>query len=768
MTTKRSLALVVEGVGDDATSSGGIAWMFGKTVDTPGIYEVLGGRGVAEGLAQRPDSVAATVNPFDCSAQGSAYTFRIHGSSRAKRLFLSRPLEPADSLSAEIDSDATTVALSAANYTWSSSDDGSVVFIGDEAIRLGTYAAGPQFTGCTRGYYSTIAGVQPNGMNVWRKNPFVKNRRAILVLYDHDAATWTQVWQGFVDAPVLNSSAVEISARDLLSVLGQGNINRGKTKHLKWPGPPAARQKFTDRPFRLQPASPGYSGKRINKPLSTSPHWTAIRVGGALYYMQFDSTTGLLTAGDTATTYAGSPSSESLPQLQSDFGEPKGKDRVAREVLVVDRHRDHAASQTNPAYADFRSSTRELEYPFHPVAISMALLTSGYSRTPGEAGTGAAGADTTPTAFGTTVTLAQAATQYFTVAGSNDIYDIKALGLTDQCLIMQRYSSAGDPGLKLIPADGGAAVWTTVGTGMVASPTFAGGVDHDGTYVYYSCEEDGTYAANGRPIARKLAIADGSTISWTASNTTGSAIMCTRGVAYDATNDDVYWQLNHGSNEIKRTVGSSGTNSGTGNDSAVLTLVAMCMAGDDSHVMGFGAVTATTAAVSGWATPVTGTATAATWTLDLDATSSFGAQGTASATTNIPRLRSDTVDGAWLTYGYSTLTDHPYIYHITSAGTLDLEIDVGADSGYTPGSRNGIRDIAVDKFGDVYCLLNNASSGGSVDIVRYQSDGTLVYSAITEGVSSLPDNSALSIAVDDSGNIYIGDADGYVYVFEQA
>lgn len=377
----KSIGLVIEGVGRTVPTSGsskGIAWYIGHSSLNGTVtdsYEWIGGPGAQAGLVDIPSSVGTQVDPFDVTISGSSFSFQLHKSDLAGELFMTRA--QSDSYLGQALTDiATTIQLSSANnlYPWGLADEGRVIWVGDEAILLGTFDASTgNFQSCTRGYYSTIAQTLPTGMSVYRRNPYRENRRAVLLEYNHDTSTTTQIWQGFVtdfdaDSPIINIQTVE-----LLSVLQRGVVNRGKPNGASFAastgggGVAIGFVRMDDGTDRE---------RRVNKHSANSTHWVALQHDQSLYYAKFDGTDDRADLIDVTGSYSGG----SQPQLESGFNSPEpGAPGGTYEVFVVDRLRDESNTGTN-----IRSSTRDLESvsgdsrPYHAVAIAMALSTSGY------------------------------------------------------------------------------------------------------------------------------------------------------------------------------------------------------------------------------------------------------------------------------------------------------------------------------------------------------------------------------------------------------
>lgn len=387
-------------MGSDASKSAGIAWYFGRsTIDTPGDYEWVGGRGSAAGLVSPPESVGCTVDPFEVAIQGSSQHFKIHATDTAKALWLYRPAEPDDLLNTEIESDTTTIVF-AGNATWSASDDGKVVWLRDEAIRLGTWSAGSTFTGCTRGHWGTAGMLQNKGVHVYRYNPRRVHRLAKILLYDHDTGTVAQAWQGFVSSISISGPVISVQCTDLISAIRGAKVNRGAPTNLRSQisGTLSSELQTINGAVNMRDGTRGQ--RRVNKANATSPHYVAIQTADALFYANW--------SGNIATF--SDDTDVSTPQLGStidegDFGwnEPTAHvvDNVY-ELLVVD-DRDVLQTGGQTAYATRRSSSRDLDKPLHPVTLTTALWTSGPDNTPGFPGSGASGVEDAPVgAFGLT------------------------------------------------------------------------------------------------------------------------------------------------------------------------------------------------------------------------------------------------------------------------------------------------------------------------------------------------------------------------------
>ena len=90
-------------------------------------------------------------------------------------------------------------------------------------------------SGATREIFNTQAIYYPAGKAVYLANPRHLGRYCKVIVYDHDAGTVEQVWQGLitsfdVDGPILN-----VGAREVLTSTLPGMVNRGKA-HINLSG----------------------------------------------------------------------------------------------------------------------------------------------------------------------------------------------------------------------------------------------------------------------------------------------------------------------------------------------------------------------------------------------------------------------------------------------------------------------------------------------------------------------------------------------------
>ena len=742
----RSMALVVEGVGSDTASVNGIAWYKGhSSIASAQGYEWIGGSGSGEGIVDMPASVGSHVDPFEVQISGAGYSVRIAATNKAKALWLHRPFYVRDVLNAKLLSTATTVVFAqGTNYTWSASDDSTVVWIGDEAILLGVFQAGGTFTGCTRGMWSTTPMHQPARMNVWSHNPFRINRRAEVYTYDHDTDVMEQAWQGFISGVKIDGPAIRVSAVQVLPLAKEAMINRGKVHqvlmhHSSNPNQPNAAAVGV-RGVNWSRERERYAGKRVNKTDAESPHWVAVQTRGAGIYAEFNAGTGFAPLTDVDGTTA----SGSKPFMGSAWDtDALGADKF--ELLVVDRLRDQSAALTNPAYADFRSSSRDLDKPFHPVALAMAILTSSYSTAPGFQG------------FGNVWTLDDR-TQYYTNAGTNQVDQIWAIPDSDDALVgVGAAPPVADREHKRVPAGGTVKVWgaaRAAGWFMNANQRFSFATWGTGPGRYAAHDDfgasdfivvfdlDGTGKWSSAVTGSHVVAADSSGLIYARSGSGASNLRTLDGTAASAPTPTVFTPT-----------------SDTG------TCVSMAFDRNESALYGLH---------GGASTPelsirlISGKPGSGSWSADtlVDLTAgSYAWTGIGGQGYIVPARDQD--GAVWVGQQAAVDVANGLIYKIDSSGGLLGTIDISSDTAMTVTS---IAGIWGDSAGFLYALVTGA--GSLSHVYKYNPGGTFVTSTEAQDITTIQTGAAdlgLALVVTDtSGSIMVSNNDGEVVTITQA
>lgn len=230
----RVIGVVFEGIGNDPSFSKGLAFYLGRVDYNGGTFE-----GVADdyewlpGLISVPDSIRASVNPFtgEFESGGIAVSIAL-GDTAAVALQYQQGRTP---LTLTTGLNTVQITLTIEDRTGSGAEAGlagSVVWIGDEAILLGTYSGGGTYADCERAYYSTIAAphsVADGDPFVYTANPYLLGRRATLVLYNKATDTISERFYFLNQRPKSNDTgtALNLNLLDFGSLLLGASINQG-------------------------------------------------------------------------------------------------------------------------------------------------------------------------------------------------------------------------------------------------------------------------------------------------------------------------------------------------------------------------------------------------------------------------------------------------------------------------------------------------------------------------------------------------------------
>ncbi|HUU94159.1 MAG TPA: hypothetical protein VM487_00335 [Phycisphaerae bacterium] len=404
--TRKAVGFAIEGVGSDASFSGGLCWYWGRqltsAIASGSNYEWLGGMGTGEGLVDLPEGIDFTTDLWTGDVQGNAMAVELHLSDFTAELFLYQPTDSTLSLDVDLTDVVTTVDI--VGPTADLPADASVVWCGDEAILLGTSSGitgGKRYTGCTRGYWNTTGVALLEGMYVFTKCPFFTNRIVRMFEIDRDTGTETQKWLGLVNEIETNDEGTRLSidTSEIWGALSEARVNRG--------APNLRAQGKIDLGIIIGNTKPSAAGtlnfktlgKRVAK-ASVHGHKQAFQISTGLFFAdESNNTTVSATpvqfvefAFDGSTAYRDSGADIDAPRvkLRSTASVKSSQPRLVKgqaneeavyEVFAVVRDLDQDGPDDLFAAADMYSSTRALTYPFHPVSIAMALWTSTRSRT---------------------------------------------------------------------------------------------------------------------------------------------------------------------------------------------------------------------------------------------------------------------------------------------------------------------------------------------------------------------------------------------------
>lgn len=391
--TQKATYLVVEGVGSNTSASGGVAWTYGMPTNhgtVASTYEWHGGFGTGAGLVEMPDIGGAEVDPYSARYAGGSSRVQIVWDDLARSLWSNRPNVATAFLGTAITKTDTTLDIDGTinGAAPSASQDGTVVFIGEEAILLGSYSAG-SFTGCTRAYYSTTAAPHIVDEMVFTSNPMRATRGAWIYELDISTGVSTQKWQGFVRprSPYsVSGKVLTVELVDDIAATSQARINRdyrvlGSSSNT-WISMLSSRPGGLDGYITMGLTGEEGADVRVNKTGATRPHEMAFQVGdeGAVWAQRQSEATPrakLATGGERAIRGG---------NIFERFG-----DERAYEIIAVDRERDMFTGFPGIYKTTLHSSTRDAQYPFHPILLSMAVLSSTDDTTPGVQGSGEAG-----------------------------------------------------------------------------------------------------------------------------------------------------------------------------------------------------------------------------------------------------------------------------------------------------------------------------------------------------------------------------------------
>lgn len=334
MGAKRALlGFALEGLGISETKSGGLC-LHASAHASPASsdYQWL------PALVQPPEGLDTTVNPYTGDWSISSYALELSGSDRLRGLLLTEQRTPSGVLGGKLSVGQTLVPYDVSGLA------GQVLWVGDEAIRLGTYSSGSGYTGSTRAYWSTAQQVHEAGSYIYLDaTPTWEYRQVKMVEHDLDTGTETIRWQGLITDIYTSEdgSRVVVETQELLGALRDAELNLDARR---WPASPTT----ANRNISIQ----GWSAQVVRGATTG-----AFQVGGEYLATgrQVDGTTLVIPIGSVGTAgLLGSVVTEDTLE--------------AREVIEVCA----------------LSSFAGLDHPAHPIAICLALLTSTGSGTAGD------------------------------------------------------------------------------------------------------------------------------------------------------------------------------------------------------------------------------------------------------------------------------------------------------------------------------------------------------------------------------------------------
>lgn len=375
MTARRySYGIRIEGVGRSTSKSEGICWYWGQIFTSSersgSDYEWVGGPSSGRGLVNLPDGSDSSASLWSASLSCGTISPQLHLEDVSARALMRRKIEPVGYVDADIAAADATITLS--SEFASSSYEGTVVFLADEAILLDTHNGAGEFD-VTRGFWGTRAEDIPRYTRVFDGPYYRKGREITLVRYDHDTGTEETRWFGALnDAPPTNDdhTRMVISATEVPSIIASGHVNQGAPDLAVEGGargePASAlvplRSGLTDGAVWVQgevrPRPPRV--RFYEATVANSAHRAAFQLGETLIFGRW-SLPNYLMEVEGATQYVMGAPQAGIDDL-----------RPVHEVLVVARELD-VINGVQRSVADMYSSTAQLANPFHPIEVWLAL-----------------------------------------------------------------------------------------------------------------------------------------------------------------------------------------------------------------------------------------------------------------------------------------------------------------------------------------------------------------------------------------------------------
>jgi len=216
---ERTVAIVFEGIGDNVAKPNGIAYAFGRAPTSASDYEWL-----VDTLIKIPETITTSVDVWTGQVKTSPINVSIANVDLAARKLLYQQARTDDTVDVAVSDGATSIDLSNAGLS------GTVVFVGNEAIKLGTLSSGVY--PCTRGYWGTIAEPHAVGAFVYARNPFLLYRTYRLIVYDHTSQSEQTIQRGYISGIQTNNegTTIEIACQELLALISRAQLNRGAPK----------------------------------------------------------------------------------------------------------------------------------------------------------------------------------------------------------------------------------------------------------------------------------------------------------------------------------------------------------------------------------------------------------------------------------------------------------------------------------------------------------------------------------------------------------
>lgn len=319
------------------------------------------------------DASGVSTEPFSPRANASGATFELRAFDGVAEKFMYIDPRADAALTGEVEKTDTDIPLDDATL------GGDVVWVGHEAIKLGTWDESDSYTGSTRAYYTPATKGQhhPDEANVYTDAvPTWGGRRVRLYTYDVSTSTLNLRWRG-----QLASSPT--SAMGLRAAIVRMPCDGPLTERDRWvvnSDPLVFRCDWTDGVRHTLRVRKSEDSDTIRGGLGG----VATRVRKASDWATSGNPTYLKIGGDLFRKFAGTQQQQlGAPKFQPDDLEPEDGfqpyEGIATEVFVIDRQNGGDANATRPL-ADVTKKFSD-RYPFHPVAIDAAVCLSTRSTT---------------------------------------------------------------------------------------------------------------------------------------------------------------------------------------------------------------------------------------------------------------------------------------------------------------------------------------------------------------------------------------------------
>jgi hypothetical protein len=243
---------------------------------------------------------------------------------------------------------------------------GTVVYIDDEAILVGSHAGSGVYTGCTRAFWGTTATAHSLSVPVYTSISYTQFRRATMFTVDHSTGVETVRWRGFIDQIETDETGkiITVQCLELWAAVSGAQVNKGAPR-LKVEGHVVTAEQWQ---------MPTFLGNVVDPTASRT-----VKAGPTLVWYQL---------GDTLVpgTYSTSPTQVSFDSPSAYWLDAPAMEFDAQKS-ESDTYGIPAQTYADTAYEVFvveqrlAPITSDLDYPYHPVALAMAMLVSGTSST---------------------------------------------------------------------------------------------------------------------------------------------------------------------------------------------------------------------------------------------------------------------------------------------------------------------------------------------------------------------------------------------------